>query len=142
MAFAIVLNLVFRAGVRQTNSRKFAVEQNSETVKQFINECGRTWGARNDAIFRTSAVAEEVNEYLKGMENPAGSFELKISFNELAITLDFFWVKEHPTVRAAVSPDDAIDQMPLRIIRHYSDRLVMREDKQGQTRMTIEIDDN
>lgn len=141
MVSAIFLNLIFRIGVRQNSSRNFAVKQTSEIIQQFINECGRVWGARSDVILKASAIAEEVNEYLKGMVSPPDYFTLKISFNELAIIMEFIWqVRLGERVRQ--DPNDVIDEIPLRIIRHYSDRLVMGEDKNGLTRMTIEIDDH
>jgi xanthine/uracil permease len=141
----ILLNIFFRIGIKKTREQKFIVDVNSERINQFLLECGQAWSARSEAIFRASAVGEEVNEYLNHLENPPKELHMKVSFDELTIDIEFRWIGlSHEIGLSAISGNKDLDinLISKRLMWHHSDKLRVRTDVSGESYLQVQIDDH
>jgi NCS2 family nucleobase:cation symporter-2 len=80
---ALVLNLVFRLGVRKTE--KLAVDParvDPVAIETFMETQGATWGARRDVIERASFNLVQSIETIVGAGAPSGPLEIAASFDE------------------------------------------------------------
>jgi xanthine/uracil permease len=84
---AVTLNLIFRIGIAKTEEITLAGPQDSAKGTRFLEDCGVSWGARQDVIARAGESLMEALEALheaKLMEGPA---TLKATFDEYTVAL-------------------------------------------------------
>ena len=84
---AVILNLIFRIGIAKTEEIALAGPQDSAKGTRFLEDCGVSWGARQDVIARAGQSLMEALEALheaKLMEGPA---TLKATFDEYKVAL-------------------------------------------------------
>ena len=84
---AVILNLIFRIGIVQTDQITLTGPEESSKATRFLEECGISWGARHDVIARAGQSVVEAMESLhegKLMEGPAN---LKATFDEYEVVL-------------------------------------------------------
>lgn len=85
---ALLLNLLFRIGVRQTVRLSIAAEKPSSTaVENFLKSQGAAWGARADVISRATYGALQLVETVVETCTPRGTLELEASFDEYNLEL-------------------------------------------------------
>ena len=85
---ALVLNLVFRIGVRKTETLAVAPGPiDTGRITDFLEEHGAVWGARRDVIDRASFnLAQSLETIVEGCE-PNGPLEVRASFDEFSLDL-------------------------------------------------------
>jgi xanthine permease XanP len=84
---AVILNLIFRIGIVQTDQITLTGPEESSKATRFLEDCGISWGARHDVIARAGQSVVEAMESLhegKLMEGPAN---LKATFDEYEVVL-------------------------------------------------------
>lgn len=85
---ALLLNLLFRLGVRQTVRMSIDASQPSATaVENFLKRQGAAWGARADVISRATYGALQLVETVIENCAPRGPLELEASFDEFNLEL-------------------------------------------------------
>ena len=85
---ALLLNLLFRLGVRQTQTLTVAPGRlDLTTIDEFIKACGAAWGARRDVIERaTFNLTQSVETIVEGCA-PEGPLDLEARFDEFSLDL-------------------------------------------------------
>jgi NCS2 family nucleobase:cation symporter-2 len=89
---ALLLNLVFRIGVRQRTSMTVDPEAPAlDEVHDFMESQGATWGARRDVIRRAQQAASQLVEAVVRTCEPQGAVRLEASFDEFNLDLRARW---------------------------------------------------
>jgi xanthine permease XanP len=109
-AFAVLLNLVFRIGIRQEASVPMKAGDNAfETATEFLERQGDIWGARRDVIAAAIPLAAEAAELLLDNEIAEDGLEMRAHFDEMNFDVSFVYrgaPVEIPSVRP--SPEDLL----------------------------------
>jgi xanthine permease XanP len=129
-AIALVLNLIFRVGVRKTATLYVEREQiDPQTIENFILEQGKSWGARPDVTKRASFGLIQLIEAIGETCWKAGKLIVRASFDEYRIEIDVTYSGERlefPEERPSV--DQIVDEDGARllagfILRRNADRI-------------------
>jgi hypothetical protein len=80
---AVVLNMIFRIGVRQTASTVLDGEGGAAEVADFLEHWGKVWGARREVILRAGLAIGEAMEILGRTGSATGRAELVVRFDEV-----------------------------------------------------------
>ena len=127
---AIVLNLFFRIGIAKSATLGLAPGvDSSEKIYNFMDQCGRAWGARTEVIQKATAAMNEFSEAASEHGLTRETIEMTVRFDEFNLDVEVSY-RGAPIELPAVRPDtrelltDA--QAPLKLagymIRSMSDR--------------------
>ncbi|CQR74855.1 Xanthine permease XanP [Sporomusa ovata DSM 2662] len=129
---AVLLNLLFRIGIKQKSTIALMVGPNS-TAKliDFMEANGAAWGARSDVIHRASSAIIEFFETASGLELvKEGKVRLKVSFDEYHITVNIIYngvllefPEKRPTDEELLNDDTAIVKLSGFLMRKYSNKI-------------------
>lgn len=144
---AVVLNSVFRFG---TATRKSLILKPSaastETVYDFMDSCGREWGARPAVIARATRIIAELLETCSLAQLTTDDISAKLTFDDfnLDIVLSYEgqppdFSAEAPAIEQIVDDDAALTRLSAEIIRRTADRMSC-EQKQGRTILRVHLD--
>ena len=87
-AVALVLNLVFRPGMRRNSTLEADPAQlDAEAVHAFMDARGAAWGARADVVQRAAFALAELVDTVERSCEPTGPMRIETSFNEFRIDL-------------------------------------------------------
>jgi xanthine permease XanP len=95
---ALVLNLVFRIGVKK--SAKFTIEDRKyqpEAIERFFQAQGATWGARPDIVKRASYGTIQLIDAIAADYLREGSIVIEVSFDEFNLDVRVTYRGEQPT---------------------------------------------
>lgn len=114
-AIALVLNLIFRIGVRRTATLNIERQQiDSQRIENFVLEQGKSWGARPDVTKRASFGLIQLIEAIGETCWKAGNLVVHASFDEYKIEIDVTYPgeqlkfpEERPTIDQIVDEDGA-----------------------------------
>jgi NCS2 family nucleobase:cation symporter-2 len=85
---ALVLNLLFRPGMRRNTRLQFdAAELDSDQVQGFMDARGAAWGARADVIHRAGFALSELVESLVQRCKAEGPITIDAAFNEFRVDI-------------------------------------------------------
>ncbi len=84
---AIILNLIFRIGIAQTGEIALNGAIDGGKATRFLEDCGISWGARQDVIIRSGEALIEVLETLQQANRMEGQATLQATFDEYKILL-------------------------------------------------------
>jgi NCS2 family nucleobase:cation symporter-2 len=128
-ATALVLNVLFRLGVRRT--RTLALEPHRfepERVEEFMERQGATWGARRDVIDRASFNLTQSLEVILETCEPEGPLVIEASFDEFSLDVLVSYVGaplELPETRPSNDEIAATDEGQRKLagfmLRRYAD---------------------
>ncbi|WP_428030396.1 uracil-xanthine permease family protein [Ancylobacter sp.] len=135
-AVAIVLNLIFRIGIRQEASRIVTNEENPFAVStEFLELQGDLWGARRDVVAVAIPVVAEGVEMLLDTEVAQQQLEIRAHFDENNFDVSLIYEGEPITIPTQrPSPEDLLgDQHAVARFVGYmlskrADRLVLGQD--------------
>lgn len=142
-AVAVLLNLVFQIGIRQTASVPVTAEENPFTAStEFLERQGDLWGARRDVIAAAIPVVAEAVETLIDTGVAENGLEMEARFDETNFDVVLLYKGEAieiPTLRP--SPEDllgdakAVARFVGYMLSKRADKLVMgmRGDRQALT---------
>jgi len=128
---AVVLNAVFRLGVRSV--QKLTVEParlDPETIEQFMETHGATWGARRDVIDRASFNLHQSLETIVEGCDPQGSLEIAVSFDEFNLDVRVSYAgaplelpEKRPTNEEIMESEEGQRRLAGFMLRRYADRV-------------------
>ena len=84
---AVILNLIFRIGITQTDEITLTGSEESAKATRFLEDCGISWGAQYDVITRAGASVVEALEALQEGKLIKGPANLKATFDEYTVVL-------------------------------------------------------
>jgi NCS2 family nucleobase:cation symporter-2 len=144
---ALLLNLVFRLGVRK--SHKLVVDPASVdpgAVETFMETRGAAWGARRDIIDRASFDLQQSIETVVDACAPEGPLEIEASFDEFSLDLRVSYhgpplemPERRPTNEQIMASDDGARQLAGFLLRKYADR-VEATHKSGRSTILFHFD--
>jgi NCS2 family nucleobase:cation symporter-2 len=128
---ALVLNVVFRLGVKRTVT--LAVDPgraDPEKIEQFLRAQGAAWGARPDVIGRAVFAANQLVEAVTESFWKSGPLALQASFDEFNLDLRLSYNGEalefpdrRPTDQEIRETDEGMRRLAGFMLRHNADRL-------------------
>jgi xanthine permease XanP len=128
---ALLLNFLFRIGVKQTAT--FKVESapvQAAKLEQFMETNGAAWGARRDVIDRaTFNLAQSIEAIVDSCE-PQGLVEITVTFDEFNLDLRVSYVgpplelpERRPTNEEIMESEDGHRRLAGFMLRRYADRV-------------------
>jgi NCS2 family nucleobase:cation symporter-2 len=127
---ALLLNLVFRIGIRRSMSLTIQDALVPEDVERFIEQAGGAWGARRDVITRVEWAVEQALDALVQHGRIVGPIELSISYDEFDIDVRMAYrgvmlelPDRPPTHDELLEGEDGLRRMAGFLVRGQADRV-------------------
>jgi NCS2 family nucleobase:cation symporter-2 len=147
MLAAILLNLIFRIGVRKVQNLVLPVGRvDPVALEQFMEENGATWGARRDVIERASFnLSQSIEAILEGCD-PQGPLEITASFDEFSLDVRVSYAgkplelpEKRPTNEEIMTSEDGQRRLAGYMLRRHADR-VSATHKSGRSTILFHFD--
>jgi NCS2 family nucleobase:cation symporter-2 len=130
-ACAMLLNLIMRIGVRQSESLRLAFDApRGEVVEQFLSDQGARWGARREIVSRATFGVVQVLEVIG---QPPGGVEIEAGFDEFNLDIRVRYAgvplsipETKPTPREIVSGEDGERLLAGYLLRRNADAIVCK----------------
>jgi xanthine permease XanP len=128
---AVVLNLIFRLGVRQNASMDLALDEEYRTrIHRFLGERGAAWGMRRQIVERAGYAIEEYLEGASGLNSNAAAYHFRADFDEFHLNIEISYQGkmldlsgQRPTHPELLEDDAAVTRLAGYLVRHYADRV-------------------
>jgi NCS2 family nucleobase:cation symporter-2 len=132
MVMAIVLNLVFRIGTRQTQRLEILAGQiDPRALGEFIDGCGASWGARRDVIERAKFNLQQSIETLAFSGVANGAMLAEASFDEFNVAIRVSYdgaplelPEQRPTDDEIMESETGERRLAGFMLRRFADRVV------------------
>jgi xanthine permease XanP len=143
----VILNFLFRIGIttRKTLILKPSVAS-EQAVYEFMDTCGREWGARPVIIARATRIITELFEACVMAQLAKGDINVDVKFDEFNLDIIISYdgraldlSAETPDIEEILDDEAALPRLSAEIIRRTVDRMKC-EQKQGKTIMHIHLD--
>jgi NCS2 family nucleobase:cation symporter-2 len=144
---ALVLNLVFRLGVRRT--QKLVVDPRNvdpDAIETFMETQGAAWGARRDVIDRAGFDLQQSIETIVDACEPTGPLEIEASFDEFNLELRVSYdgpplelPERRPTNEEIMASDEGARRLAGFLLRKHADR-VQATHKAGRSTILFHFD--
>ena len=144
---ALLLNLLFRIGVKQTAT--FKVESapvQAEKLEQFMESNGATWGARRDVIDRATFNLAQSIEVIMDSCEPQGPVDVAATFDEFNLDLRVSYVgpplelsEKRPTNEEIMASEDGQRKLAGFMLRRHADRVAATH-KAGRSTILFHFD--
>jgi len=129
---ALLLNFLFRIGVKQTATFKVdGAPVQAEKLEQFMETNGAAWGARRDVIDRAKFNLAQSLEVIVDSCEPQGPVEVATSFDEFNLDLRVSYVgppielpERRPSNEEIMESEDGQRKLAGFMLRRYADRVV------------------
>ena len=142
---AIILNAVFRIGVKRKVAITWDPAEGDAVPRRWIETEARLWGARTDLVARAEAVVEELAQAMHVVAR--GPVVAAAQYDEVTLKLEFSW-EGAPLPGAEplrIDPGAATEatRLPLAMamLRHQADHLAEQSLERGRQRLTVTLDD-
>jgi NCS2 family nucleobase:cation symporter-2 len=147
MLAAILLNLIFRIGVRKVQSLVLpAGRVDPVALEQFMEENGAAWGARRDVIEHASFNLTQSIEAISEGCDPEGPLEIAASFDEFSLDVRVTYAgkplelpEKRPTNEEIMASADGQRRLAGYMLRRYADR-VSATHKAGRSTILFHFD--
>ena len=143
----VFLNIIFRIGI--TAARRLVLKpgpDSGQALYDFMDTCGREWGARPEIIARATRVIAELFETCTRSGLAGGNITVDARFDEFNLDMVFGYEGRAPDFSAGppaiediLEDETALPRLSAEIIRRTADRLTC-EEKQGKTVVRIHFD--
>ena len=128
---ALVLNLMFRIGVKQTAIFKVdSAQVEAEKLEQFMETHGATWGARRDVIDHAKFNLAQSIEVIVDSCEPHGPVEIAATFDEFNLEVRVSYIgppielpQRRPTNEEIMESEDGQRRLAGFMLRRYADRV-------------------
>ncbi|MET1083107.1 MAG: solute carrier family 23 protein [Burkholderiales bacterium] len=128
---ALLLNLLFRIGVKQTATLKVeSAPVQAEKLEQFIETNGATWGARRDIIARAKFNLAQSIEVIVDSCEPQGPVEVAATFDEFSLDVRVSYIgpplelpDKRPTNEEIMASEDGQRRLAGFMLRRHADRV-------------------
>jgi xanthine permease XanP len=144
---ALVLNLLFRLGVRKTATMKVETTHiEPKKIEQFMEAQGAVWGARRDIIDRASFnLTQSIETIVEGCE-PEGALELEATFDEFNLNLRVSYAgpplelpEKRPSNEEIMASEEGQRKLAGFMLRRYADS-VQSTHKAGRSTILFHFD--
>ena len=144
---ALLLNIVFRLGVRRTARLTVAPGRvDAAEIEKFMESHGAAWGARRDVIDRAKYnLAHSLETIIEGCQ-PQGELEVEAHFDEFSLDVGVSYLgaaldlpSERPTVDEIVESDAGHRRLAGFLLRQFADR-VQATHKGGRSTILFHFD--
>lgn len=143
----VILNIIFRIGIASKKTLTLKPDVASgQDIYEFMDICGREWGARPEIIDRATRIVTEFFEACVMARLTKNDIRADISFDEfnldMLITYDgrpLDFSAEKPSAGELLADDAALTRLSAEIIRRTVDRMSC-EEKQGKTILRFHLD--
>lgn len=105
---AIVLNLLFRLGVRRRAATLLEGDDLQHQATRFLEVCGGDWGARRDVVTRAGVSVGEAIEAIRLTAGQHGAITMTASFDEFNLHVELSY-EGRPLTMSAAAPASAED---------------------------------
>jgi NCS2 family nucleobase:cation symporter-2 len=130
-AIALILNLVFRIGVRKTVTLDVEREQiDSQKIESFFSEQGKAWGARPDVMKRASFGVIQLVEAIGETCWQGGKMLVRASFDEYKLDIVVSYLgallefpNERPSIEQIADDEDGARLLAGFVLRRNADRV-------------------
>jgi xanthine permease XanP len=147
MLAAILLNLIFRIGVRKVQNLVLPVGRvDPAALVQFMEENGASWGARRDVIEHASFNLTQSIETISEGCDPQGPLEITASFDEFSLDVLVSYAgkplelpEKRPTNEEIMASEDGQRRLAGYMLRRYADR-VSATNKSGRSTIHFHFD--
>jgi xanthine permease XanP len=144
---ALILNLVFRVGVRRTATMTVYPESiDPVAIEQFMEVQGAAWGARRDVIDRARFNLVQSIDTLAASGVARGPFELSASFDEFRLDVRISYagraleLPEHrPSADEILDSDEGERRLAGFMLRRFADRVSVMH-KEGRSTIQFHFD--
>lgn len=144
---ALVLNLLFRLGVRRTVTLSVRPgDVNPSEIEAFMKTHGATWGARHEIINRASFTLQQSLETIIDGCRPQGPVTLEASFDEFNLDVRVFYAgaplelpQKRPTDEEIMTSEDGERRLAGFMLRRYADRVSLTH-RAGQSIILFHFD--
>jgi xanthine permease XanP len=128
---ALLLNMLFRIGVKQTASLKVeAAPVEARELEQFMETNGAAWGARRDIIDRATFNLAQSMEVIMDSCEPQGPVDVAATFDEFNLDLRVSYVgppielpERRPTNEEIMESEEGQRRLAGFMLRRYADRV-------------------
>ncbi len=144
---ALLLNAVFRVGVRRTQSLVVAPGQlDPVKIDEFMEAQGAIWGARRDVIDRAKFNLTQSIEVIMDSCAPQGPVEIEASFDEFNLDVRVCYAgaslelpDKRPTNEEIMASEEGQRKLAGFMLRRYADR-VQSSYKAGRSTILFHFD--
>lgn len=144
---ALLLNFLFRIGVKQTASLQVAsAPVQAEKLDQFMETNGAAWGARRDVIDRAKFNLAQSIEVIVDSCEPQGPVEVTASFDEFNLDLRVSYVgpaielpDKRPSNEEIMESEEGQRRLAGFMLRRYADRVAATQ-KSGRSTVLFHFD--
>jgi len=127
---ALILNAVFRIGVRTREAMRFMPGTDTDKIREFLEAQGAKWGARRDviekAVFGATQAVEVVSDYCA----PAGPITIEAVFDEFNLDIRIAYqgrmiaLQTHrPGEDEILESDEGVMKLAGYLVRRNADRV-------------------
>lgn len=147
MVVAILLNLIFRIGVRRTQNLVLpAGPVDATALEKFMEANGASWGARRDIIDRANFnLAQSIDTIVESCE-PQGPIEIAATFDEFSLDLRVIYAgpplelpEKRPTNQEIMESEAGQRRLAGFMLRRFADR-VQATHKAGRSTILFHFD--
>ena len=144
---ALILNLLFRLGVKKTATLKVDGAQIDPTkIESFMEAQGAAWGARRDVIDRAKFnLTQSIETIVEGCE-PQGPLEIEATFDEFSLDLRIMYSgppldlpEKRPTNEEIMATEEGQRRLAGFMLRRFADRVAATH-KAGRSTILFHFD--
>lgn len=144
---ALLLNLLFRLGVKKTATMKVErTHVEPKKIEEFMEAQGALWGARRDVIDRASFnLTQSIETIVEGCE-PQGPLEIAATFDEFSLDLRVMYSgpqlelpEKRPTNEEIMESEAGQRRLAGFMLRRYADRVAATH-KAGRSTIQFHFD--
>ncbi|MFH1488286.1 MAG: solute carrier family 23 protein [Pseudomonadota bacterium] len=143
----VILNIIFRIGLVAKKALVLKPGRDSgQSIYDFMDTCGREWGARPEVIARATGILTEFFEACAMARLSKSDIRMETAFDEfnldLVITYDgrpLDFSAQKPSAEEILADDASLARLSAYIISRTADR-VSCEEKKGKTILRVHLD--
>lgn len=144
---ALLLNLLFRLGVKKTATLKVdGAHIDPKKIDDFMEDQGAAWGARRDVIDRARFNLTQSIEVIAESCDPQGPLEIETTFDEFSLDLRVIYSgpplelpEKRPTNEDIMASEDGQRRLAGFMLRRYADRVAATH-KAGRSTILFHFD--
>jgi xanthine permease XanP len=144
---ALLLNVLFRIGVKQTATLKVeSAPVEAEKLEQFMETHGATWGARRDVIDRATFNLAQSIEVIMDSCEPQGPVEVMATFDEFNLDVRVSYIgpplelpDKRPSNEEIMESEEGQRRLAGFMLRRYADRVAATH-KAGRSTILFHFD--
>jgi NCS2 family nucleobase:cation symporter-2 len=85
---AVILNLLFRIGIKNKANITLLLSSDFDTTLQVMERLGKMWGARHEVIFKAASALDELKNICLLLNSEEDSLEVAVKFDEFSLDLE------------------------------------------------------